>query len=168
MKQLELIASQSRTTPNKIGRKNPPRPPARPTMPVTTPILSGKSSPTYLKVDAIPHANATPRANSNIVKPTTGKPIWNWAGPRIVWMMNSVCGKDRRNKQIHAVHNTHQVTLCAPKRSASQPPRARNTPAGREKHAASNEACARLKSYSCTKYCGIHTDSAVNPPKTIE
>src|SRR5262249_51868264 len=41
-------------------------------------------------------------------------------------------------------------------------------PAGREKHAASSEACAMLSPYSLTKYCGIQTDSAVKPPKTIE
>src|SRR5262249_32109516 len=57
--------------------------------------------------------------------------------------------------------------VCA-ETSASQPPAARNTPAGREKHAASSEACAMLSPYSLTKYCGIQTDSAVKPPKTIE
>src|SRR5215469_5065331 len=35
-------------------------------------------------------------------------------------------------------------------------------------HAASSEASAMLSSYFFTKYCGIQTDRAVKPPKTIE
>ena len=37
-----------------------------------------------------------------------------------------------------------------------------------EKQAASNAACVMEKPYSLRKYCGIHTDSAVKPPNTIE
>jgi hypothetical protein len=46
--------------------------------------------------------------------------------------------------------------------------RAEHTPAGSEKQAASSEASAMLSPYSFTKYCGIQTDRAVKPPKTIE
>src|SRR6185312_11340632 len=71
MKQLQLIPSQSRMMPKMTGRTNPPSVPTRPTIPVTTPIFFGKSSPTYLKVEGIPQANATPRAKSRSVKGNT-------------------------------------------------------------------------------------------------
>jgi hypothetical protein len=67
-------------------------PPTRPTIPDTTPILVGKSSLMYLNVDAIPQAKDTPSTKSSIAKPQAGRPIWNVTGPRMVWMMKSVCG----------------------------------------------------------------------------
>src|SRR6185437_5802987 len=168
MKQLELIPSQSRMTPKMIGKRKPPMPPASPTMPVTTPIFSGKSSPTYLKVEAMPQAKERPKPKSSTVKTSEESPIWNCDGPRIVCTTKSICGSESRKRQIQAAQSTHQVSRCAPKRSASQPPSARSTPAGSEKHAAKSAALAMLKPYSWTKYCGIHTESAVKPPNTIE
>ena len=92
MKQLELMPSQSSTMPKMMGRTKPPSAPTRPTMPVTTPMLCGKSSPTYLNVDAIPQANATPSVKSSNVKGKVDKPMWNCAGPRMVCTIKSVCG----------------------------------------------------------------------------
>jgi hypothetical protein len=43
---------------------------------------------------------------------------------------------------------THQVTLCAPYLSDSQPPTARNTPPGSEKQAASRAAARMSSPYS--------------------
>src|SRR5271166_6403684 len=71
-------------------------------------------------------------------------------------------------RQNHAAHSTHQVTGWAPNRSESQPPAARMTPPGSEKHAASRAAWAIGKWYSLTKYCGIQTESAMKPPATTE
>src|SRR3546814_3668480 len=73
MKQLERICNQSAIAPNNKGSKNPPSPPARPTMPVTTPMFSGKSSATYLNVDAMPNANIAPNTNSSSVNSHTGR-----------------------------------------------------------------------------------------------
>lgn len=47
-----------------IGSRKPPSPPAMPTMPETAPMLSGNSSPTYLKVEAMPQAKAIPNTSS--------------------------------------------------------------------------------------------------------
>src|SRR5215469_1519060 len=161
MKQLEFTPTRSRIAPNMIGSRKPPSPPAIPTMPETAPIRSGKSSPIYLKVDAMPQAKAMPSTNKRAVKSQGGRAIPKLCGPSTVCTINSVFGYESRNRQIHATHRTHQVTAWAPKRSDSQPPNARNTPPGSEKQAASSEACAMEKPYSFLKYCGIQTESAV-------
>ena len=75
-----------------IGSRNPPIPPAIPTMPETVPIFSGKSSPIYLKVEAMPQAKHTPSTNSNAANAQAGSPIWTASGPRTVSMIRSVCG----------------------------------------------------------------------------
>ena len=92
MKQLELILNRSRIAPNMIGNRKPPSPPAIPTMPDTAPIASGKSSPTYLKVDAMPQANAIPSANNRRANNQAGTAIPNWTGPSIVCTVSSVFG----------------------------------------------------------------------------
>lgn len=55
-----------------IGSRKPPSPPASPTMPVTTPMLFGKSSATYLNVDAIPNANTAPSTNVSTTNAASG------------------------------------------------------------------------------------------------
>src|SRR5262252_5685346 len=122
MKQLERTPVRSRSTPNMNGRRNPPRPPARPTIPDTTPMLSWKSSPMYLNTDALPNAQATPIRNMRKVNIQTFKPMWKVAGPLTVVIVMSVCGYESRNRQIQESHSTHHVTLCAPQRSDIQPP----------------------------------------------
>src|ERR1700754_1214316 len=154
--------------PNRIGNRKPPRPPARPTIPVTTPMLSAKSSATYLKVDAMPNANTPPSTNVSNTKPITDTRRCRLAVPSIVWITKSVGGYDSRNRQIHATHNPHHVTLWAPKRSARPPPTARNTEPGNEKPAANADAMTSDMPYSAFRYCGIHSDSAVKPPNVIE
>ena len=67
MKQLERTPVRSTSAPNMIGRMNPPIPPARPTMPDTTPMLCGYSSEMYLNTDALPNAHATPMVNISAV-----------------------------------------------------------------------------------------------------
>src|SRR5690606_27058168 len=71
MKQLDRICSRSAIAPNIGARKNPPSRPARPTLPVTAPRCTGKSSATYLTVHARPHANTAPRRNSSKVNRQT-------------------------------------------------------------------------------------------------
>src|SRR5574337_324318 len=70
--------------------------------------------------------------------------------PLTVTTERLVCGYDSRNRQIQLAHITHQVTLCAPCRSDSQPPIARSTPPGSEKHAASSAAVRMSRPYSPT------------------
>ena len=68
--------------PKRIGKRNPPRPPARPTIPDTTPILVGKSSLTYLNVDAIPQAKETPRTKRSAAKPQADRLATQLGRPR--------------------------------------------------------------------------------------
>src|SRR5579875_254411 len=151
MKQLELKRNTSRMAPNITGKRKPPRPPIIPTIPDTTPMESGNSSPIYLKVEAIPHANATPNTNNNPVKTHQGNMMEKPTGPSIVCMISSVFGYERMKRQIHATHSTHHVTSWAPNRSASHPPSARNPPPGNEKQAARREACVSVNPYSLLK-----------------
>lgn len=60
MKALERMPVRSISAPNMMGRMKPPKPPARPTMPLIVPMLCGYSSLMYLKVLALPKAQATP------------------------------------------------------------------------------------------------------------
>src|SRR5215467_12603485 len=120
MKQLERIRVTSSTAPQRMGSKNPPRPPASPTIPLTTPRFCGNSSLTYLNVEAMPNASTTPSTNSNPVNDSSPQPRWNVAGPSMVFTESSVGGYEIRNSAIHATHKTHHVTLCAPWRSDNQ------------------------------------------------
>src|SRR5574337_2192913 len=124
MKQLERIRVRSSVAPHRIGRRNPPRPPKSPTIPLTTPRLCGYSSPMYLNVDAMPKASDTPSTKMRIVNGTMLHPSEKVFWPSIVAIDSCVGGYDSRNRAIHATHSTHHVTLCAPKRSASHPPSA--------------------------------------------
>src|ERR1035437_4537982 len=60
----ENVPVRSLTTPSTRGGKNPPKPPAAPTSPVTLPTELGKYSGTSLKTAPLPSpiAPATPRA----------------------------------------------------------------------------------------------------------
>ena len=68
MKALERMPVRSISAPNMIGSTKPPMPPARPTMPLTVPMLEGYSSLMYLKTLALPKAKAMPSANIRKVK----------------------------------------------------------------------------------------------------
>jgi hypothetical protein len=68
MKALERMPVKSISAPNMMGSTKPPRPPARPTMPLTVPMLVGKSSLMYLKTLALPNAMAMPSTNIRPVK----------------------------------------------------------------------------------------------------
>src|SRR5690606_6088107 len=134
--------------PNIMGNRNPASPPANPTMPVTVPILSGKSSATYLKVDAMPNAKTAPSTNRIATNSHIGMYRWNVDAPSSVLMLNWVSGYDSRNRQTQATQRHHHVTRCAPNRSASPPPTARNMAPGNEKPAARAEAAISVKPYS--------------------
>ena len=92
MKALERMPVQSIRAPNMMGRMKPPRPPARPTMPLMAPMFLGKSSLMDLKTLALPKANATPSTASSPVKAYTFRPMWKVLGPLTVAIMKSVCG----------------------------------------------------------------------------
>src|SRR6185369_7163281 len=94
----------------------------------------------YLKVLALPKAQAMPRMNISAVNTYTFKPRLKVLGPLTVRKVTSNCGYDSRNRQIQLTHITHHVTLWAPYLSDSQPPMARSTPPGSEKQAASRAA----------------------------
>src|SRR5690606_18479848 len=163
MKQLELKPTKSRMAPNMIGSRKPPRPPARPTIPVTTPMFSGKSSPMNVKLDAMAQAKQMPSVDGSSVKNQLSSAIVQFSGSRLVRIVNTGVGQEVSNRQTDATHSTHHVTLCAPNRSESQPPSARKSPAGRAKQVARSDACAIESPYSDLKYCGIQIDSAVKP-----
>src|SRR5690606_6985893 len=146
----ERTPVRSTRTPKRIGSTKPPRPPISPTMPEITPMSSGYSSEMYLNTEALPNAQATPTMNSRAVNIQAFRPMLNVFGPLTVRTLNSVCGYESTNRLSHETHSTHQVTFCAPYLSDSQPPIARSTPPGSEKHAASRAASLMSKPYSCT------------------
>ena len=102
----------------------------------------------YLNTDALPTAHDTPMVNMSAVNTQTFRPKCIVTSPLIVFTTRSVCGYERKNRHTHEISSTHQVTGCAPCLSDSQPPIARSTPPGSEKHAASSAADCRLKPYS--------------------
>ena len=53
MKALECTPVTSSSAPNMIGSRNPPRPPASPTMPEITPMLCVYSSEMYLNTEGL-------------------------------------------------------------------------------------------------------------------
>src|SRR5574337_112183 len=150
MNALERMPVRSISAPNMFGSTKPPIPPARPTMPLTGPKSLPYSSLMYLKTLALPNAQAMPSTAISRVNAKTFRPTWNVIAPLTVTTERLVCGYDSRNRQIQLAHSTHQVTLCAPCRSDSQPPIARSTPPGSEKHAASSAAVRMSRPYSPT------------------
>src|SRR3569832_459975 len=99
--------------PNRMNSTKPPRPPIRPTMPETSPMLSGYSSVMYLNTEALLFAQHRPSTNSSTVNTQTLRPMCSANSPLVVWITMSVCGYDSRNRQIHDTHITHQVRRCA-------------------------------------------------------
>src|SRR4051794_18835235 len=112
MKQLVRMPVRSSMMPNMIGSRNPPSPPAKPTIPEMTPMLCGYSSEMYLNTDAFPNAHAIPITNMSAVNVHALRPTWKVLGPATVVIVMSVCGYDSRNRQIHDTHSTHHVILC--------------------------------------------------------
>src|SRR5512139_669333 len=90
MKQVERMPVMSCRIPNMIGSRKPPRPPARPTIPETTPMLVGNSSEMYLNTEALPNAHAMPITNISAVNVQTLSPTWKETGPLVVMTVISV------------------------------------------------------------------------------
>src|SRR3990172_5676286 len=117
-----------------MGGRNTPNAPTRPTMPETTPMLSEYSSEMYLNTEALPTDHVTPITNISVVNAQTLSPICMVKSPLAVLITKSACGYDRKNRHPQEISITHQVTGCAPYLSEIQPPTARRTPPGSEKH----------------------------------
>src|SRR5690625_6558702 len=98
MKMMELMANQSSSTPNMIGSRKPPSPPARPTMPETAPMLSGNSSPMYLKVEAMPKAKTIPSTKSSTVKSQIGSAMRKLTTPSRVRIASSVRSEEHTSE----------------------------------------------------------------------
>src|SRR5690606_13482750 len=102
----------------------------------------------YLNTDALPIAQATPMTNMSVVNIQASRPMCRLRPPRVVLMTRSVCGDERKKRHTKETGSTHRVTGCAPQRSDIQPPIARSTPPGSEKHAARRAADCSAKPYS--------------------
>ncbi len=73
-----------------MGKVKPPKPPAIPTTPDTTPILSGYSSDKNLNTLALPNPQEIPRINNKAVKTQTFKLISNLTSPVVVLINKAV------------------------------------------------------------------------------
>ena len=134
MKQLERMPVKSSTAPHRIGSRKPPRPPARPTMPLTTPRLCGNSSPTYLNVEAMPNAKRdAQREQQHGEEPSALQPRWKLAGPSIG--LDRQLGRRIRDQEQHdprrPQHPPGDARARRSGRRASRRTRAAGPPAAR-------------------------------------